>query len=222
MSACSPLSQIEESSDAELVAFVLAGRSKDVSLASTDAASDLLARCAGLADLARTDVAELSASLAGSHVPRADRAARALAAAFELGRRVSVAERDTPDRFVGSSADAAAWAMPRIGRLAHEELWLLAIDGRCRLRAARCVARGGLHGAAVRAVDPLRFALRTGATGFVLVHNHPSGDPTPSEQDLVFTREVARGAAAVGVPLLDHVVVTGDGFVSVPLEGGAA
>jgi DNA repair protein RadC len=212
---------MDERSDAQLVALVLAGRSKEISIAAADAAALLLGRCAGLRDLARADVAEIESSLASIHVPRAASAARALAAAFELGRRVSIAERELPTRF-GGSADAAAWAMPRLGRLAHEELWMLGVDGRGRLRAARCVARGGLHGAAVKAADAIRCAVRTGATGFVLVHNHPSGDATPSAHDVAFTHEVARAGATVGVPLLDHVVVTADGFVSVPLEGGVA
>lgn len=70
----------------------------------------------------------------------------------------------------------------------------------------------------VRPADPLRYALRAAASGFVLVHNHPSGDPTPSVEDVSFTRRVAAAAAVVGVPLLDHVVVTREGFSSVPFE----
>jgi DNA repair protein RadC len=101
--------------------------------------------------------------------------------------------------------------------LAHEELWMLAVDGRGHLRAARCVARGGLHGASTRAVDPVRAALRVDATAFVLVHNHPSGDPTPSGEDIVLTEHVANVAAIAQVPLLDHVIVARDGYCSVPL-----
>jgi DNA repair protein RadC len=115
-----------------------------------------------------------------------------------------------------NSADVAGWASARLSNLDHEELWLLALDGRSRLRAVRCVAKGGLHGAAVRAADPLRVALRAAAAGFVLVHNHPSGDPTPSPEDVRFTRRVASAAAVVEMPLLDHVVVARGGFASVP------
>jgi DNA repair protein RadC len=120
-------------------------------------------------------------------------------------------------RATGSPADVAAWAGPRIATLEHEELWMLALDGRGSLRAARCVAKGGLHGAAVRAADPLRAALRVHASAFVLVHNHPSGDPTPSKEDVHLTAQVAAAAAVVGVALLDHVVVTRDAFACVPL-----
>ena len=94
---------------------------------------------------------------------------------------------------------------------------MLAFDGRGHLRAARCIAKGGLHGASVRAADPLRAALRVDASAFVLVHNHPSGDPTPSHEDVVLTAQIARAAEIVGVALLDHVVVTRGGFACVPI-----
>ena len=75
----------------------------------------------------------------------------------------------------------------------------------------------------VRASDPIRLALRASASGFVLVHNHPSGDPAPSTDDVEFTRRVASAAAVVGMPLLDHVIVTGGGFASVPFaDSGVA
>ena len=73
---------------------------------------------------------------------------------------------------------------------------------------------GGLHGLHVGARDPLRYALRDGGSAFVLVHNHPSGDPAASTEDVRFTEEVARAADVVGVPLLDHVIVARSGYLS--------
>jgi DNA repair protein RadC len=69
------------------------------------------------------------------------------------------------------------------------------------------VASGGIHGLHVTAREPLRYALREAASGFILVHNHPSGDPAPSDEDIAFTGSVVEGAAAVGTPLLDHVII---------------
>jgi DNA repair protein RadC len=185
-------------------------------------ARELLSAFGGVAGLACADAPELEERLRRADLPRGAGAAHAIAAAFELGRRVRIAERSPVSRIAGTE-DAGAWGMPRLGPLAHEELWLLAIDGRSRLRATRRVAKGGLHGVGVRTADPLRAALRTAATGFVLVHNHPSGDPTPSPQDISFTREIEAASTVIGVPLLDHVVVTRDAFVAIPLgEGGAA
>jgi DNA repair protein RadC len=132
----------------------------------------------------------------------------------ELGRRVAIASA-APSRVKLPDCRAVdGWARPRLGSLDHEELWMLALDGNNRLRAARRVASGGLHGMYVSARDPLRFALREGASAFILVHNHPSGDPTPSAEDVTFTASLAAAARIVSTPLLDHVVVARAGYAS--------
>ncbi len=191
--------------------------------------SDLLERAGGLEGLGRADAFEIAAYLEPRELAARRRApaerrsraalekARSLAAAFELGRRLEIARARPPEKLTSASA-VAAWARPRISPLAHEELWMLALDGRGHLRAARCVAKGGLHGAAIRASDPLRAALRVDASAFVLVHNHPSGDPTPSKEDVALTAHIAAAARIAGVALLDHVVVARSGFACVPLE----
>ena len=182
------------------------------------ATGDVVDRAGGLGSLARADAFEIATLLGEPLRPSARRrVARTMAAAFELGRRVEVARTAAPE-VLASPADVAAWAAPRLTPLTHEELWMLGVDGRGHLRAARCIARGGLHGAAVRASDPVRAALRVDAAAFVLVHNHPSGDPAPSREDVRLTAQVAAAAATVGVPLLDHVVVARSGFACVPLE----
>lgn len=189
---------------------------------ASELAAALLCDHGGFAGLARATVEELETYLASApRLGRPPRAcARRIAACFELGRRATNDSVASPT--IASSADVAAWASARLASLDHEELWLLALDGRSRVRAVRCVAKGGLHGMGVRPADPLRLALRAAASGFVLVHNHPSGDPTPSAEDTVFTRRVASAAAIVGMPLLDHVVVAREGFSSVPFSAESA
>jgi DNA repair protein RadC len=182
-----------------------------LSLVTNRAPADLLERAGGLERLSRADALEIASHLTPQRARVAREAARAVAAAFELGRRVEIARNERPQRLT-SPEDVATWARPRLATLAHEELWMLGVDGRGHLRAARCIAKGGLHGAAVRPADPLRAALRIDATAFVLVHNHPSGDPTPSREDERFTAQIAAAAKVVGLALLDHVVVARDGF----------
>jgi DNA repair protein RadC len=137
----------------------------------------------------------------------------------ELGRRVVAATSRVLSVRLPDARAVDAWARPRIGGHDHEELWILALDGQSRLRAARRVASGGLHGMFVAPRDPLRAALREGASAFVLVHNHPSGDPTPSPEDVAFTASVAEAALVVATPLVDHVVVTRSRYASM-LERG--
>jgi DNA repair protein RadC len=95
--------------------------------------------------------------------------------------------------------------------LDHEQVWLLVLDGRNRLKSVQRVAQGGLHGCALTPGDVLRPAVRDAGSAIVLVHNHPSGDPEPSPEDLVMTRRVATAGELLGVPLLDHVIVARNG-----------
>ena len=207
---------------ADLIAHVLTPSLGRLGAARANViAAELLARD-GLLGLARAAPASITARLTDHGLPSraSEQAGVALAAAFDLGRRV-IAEQARPRRRLASSADVASWAAGSLAQLPHEELWVLALDGRSRLRSAQCVARGGLHGLGARPADPLRAALRADASAMVLVHNHPSGDPTPSAEDVAFTRAVAIASQAIGLPLVDHVIVSREGFTSVSAEVGA-
>ncbi len=198
-------------SDEELLALLLGtGSAKEpVSVLATR----LLSEHGALPGLARAGVGELC----GRRGVGWAKAAR-VAAALELGRRASFAKSSTLSPRFHDATRVAAWAAHRLSSLDHEELWVLALDGASRLRAARRVAMGGIHGVSVAARDPLRVALREGASAFILVHNHPSGDPTPSKEDIEFTDRMARAGDIVGMPLIDHVVVADHGSASM-LEG---
>jgi len=188
---------VEALGDAELLAILLgSGRpgERDGVLAA-----ELLDAHGDLGGVARAGLGGLAACT-GMGAAKAVR----VAAALELGRRAT--EVAAPVR-VRDGGDVWRWARARLAALEHEELWVLALDGGNRLRAARRVAMGGLHGVHVGARDPLRCALREGASAFVLVHNHPSGDPNPSTEDIVFTERIAAAADVIGTPLVDHVVV---------------
>jgi DNA repair protein RadC len=203
---------IECLGDAELLAVLLGTGCAGVPVGLL--AATLLEEHGGVGGLARTGIGHL-AEASGMGAAKAAR----VAAAIELGRRATAAagldaETKLPDRVA-----VERWARPWLATIDHEELWVLALDGRHGLRAARCVASGGIHGLHVSARDVLRVALREAASAFVLVHNHPSGDPTPSEQDVEFTRSVAEGAQTIGTPLLDHVVVARQRSTSM-LDGG--
>jgi DNA repair protein RadC len=186
--------------DAELVAIVLG--TGCVGLPVGILAAALLDEHGGVGGLARAGLGELSRR-SGVGAAKGAR----LAAAIELGRRATFAASLEASPKLPDQQAVHAWARPRLATLDYEELWLLALDGRHGLRAARRVASGGIHGLHVGPRDVMRIAVREAASSFVLVHNHPSGDPAPSDEDITFTRAVAHAAAIVGTPLLDHVVV---------------
>lgn len=198
-----PTPALERLSDRELLTLILGPNPRH----TATSADQLLEFAGGLSELSRLGT-ELVAERTGLGKTRALR----LAAAFEIGRRGLTARR-LPRR-LSTREDVAAWAEPRLIGLDHEEVWLLSVDGRNQLRTARCIARGGLHGCALCTHDVLRPALRDGASAIVLVHNHPSGDTTPSDEDIQMTRAVARACHAVGLHLLDHVIVAQGGACS--------
>jgi DNA repair protein RadC len=139
------------------------------------------------------------------------RAAR-LAAAFELGKRQY--RRIEAGRRIDTLDAVLEWATPKLVALEHEEMWLLCLDARNTLRCSRKIGQGGLHSLVLTAKDILRPALREGASAIVLVHNHPSGDPAPSPEDVLMTRAVLGACKVVGLPLVDHVIVGRDGAAS--------
>jgi DNA repair protein RadC len=191
---------VESLGDAELIAIVLGTGYAGVPVGVL--AAMLIEEHGGLAGLARAGLGELI-DRAGVGVAKGAR----LAAAVELGRRVVFgASLDASTKLPDREA-VEAWARPRLATLDHEELWALTLDGRHGLRASRRVAAGGIHGLHVAPRDVLRIAVREAASAIVLVHNHPSGDPSPSDEDIAFTHAVAEAARVVGTPLLDHVIV---------------
>jgi DNA repair protein RadC len=109
---------------------------------------------------------------------------------------------------------------PRIASLAHEEMWLLALDGKNRVRSLRRVAQGGLHSTAVAPRDILRLALGDAASAMIVVHNHPSGDADPSPEDIAMTERLEGAGETVGVPLVDHLVIVSGGRYTSMLDLG--
>jgi DNA repair protein RadC len=99
----------------------------------------------------------------------------------------------------------------RLGGLMREVMLAVALDGSNNFLAEVELATGGAHGIAIRPRDILRPLLRIGASSFILVHNHPSGNPNPSAEDIALTRVVAECGEAAGVPLVDHIIVAGRG-----------
>jgi DNA repair protein RadC len=186
--------------DADLLSIILGTGGGGAPLAALS--GTLLEEHGGVGGLLRASVGQLA-----EHRGIGPAKAARLAAALELGRRaVQVATLDASPRLPDGEA-VVRWARPRLATLDHEELWVLALDGRHGLRAARRVASGGIHGLHVGVRDVLRVALREAASAIILVHNHPSGDATPSDEDVAFTKAVAEGATVVGTPLIDHVVI---------------
>lgn len=198
---------VEALSDNDLLAVVLGTGTSGQSVGLL--AATLLDAEGGLAGLARSTPHGLVARRGVGPVK-----ATRLAAAFELGRRLQIVEQGTLATPLRSHDEVVAWARPRLAALQHEEVWLLVLDGRNALKSSRRIAQGGLHACALTTRDVLAPALRDGGSAIVLVHNHPSGDPSPSAEDVAMTRAIAAACDLIGIPLVDHVVVARDGACS--------
>jgi DNA repair protein RadC len=145
-------------------------------------------------------------------------AARILAA-LELGRRAA-AEEGGADGHVRGPADVFARMGPRLRDAAQEEFHALLLNSRHRVLREVLVTRGILDSALIHPREVFRPAVGEGAAGVILVHNHPSGDPTPSTEDRAVTRQLAEAGRAVGIPVLDHVVIGRGAYASLADELG--
>jgi DNA repair protein RadC len=180
---------------------------------SSDAAGEALARHGSLHELARTDVLELT----GVPGVGAARAAQ-LVAAFEIGRRSSVVASDRR-WVVRAPRDVADRLLPSMAALEREELRVLLLNTKnCVLREST-VYMGNVSAAIVRVAELFRDAVRIQAAGIILVHNHPSGDPEPSPDDVHLTAEAVAAGRLLDVAVLDHVIVARDGHVSLRDRG---
>jgi len=198
---------IETLGDVDLLAIVLGTGSRGLSVAPF--AATLLDAEGGLVGLLRSSPHTLSRR-PGIGPAKAVR----VAAAFELGRRAQIGALGVATLAMRGYDEVAAWAQPRLAPLEHEEVWLISLDAQNSVKSARRIGQGGLHGCALTTRDVLTPALRDAASAIVLVHNHPSGDPRPSAEDVAMTRAVSAACDVVGVPLLDHVVVARGGACS--------
>lgn len=131
-----------------------------------------------------------------------------LAAAFELARRGYASRPDLPST-LSTAADVAAYMRTWSDARAEQEVfWVIALDSKHRpLAEPQRVAVGTVNGVSVHPRDVFKVAVRWNAQSVIVVHNHPSGDPSPSREDIQLTRRLQEAAQMMGIPLLDHVIL---------------
>jgi DNA repair protein RadC len=184
-------------SDEELLAILLGTGTRGTPAVMV--ASELVHRTGGLPALARASPHELA-----QVVGVGDARAAMIVAAFELGRRaMELADRSR----VVSAEDVFELCGPRLAGL-HQEVFLaIGLDVRNGLLDVVEVARGTLAGVEVHPREVFRPLVRMAAAGGVLVHNHPSGDSTPSDEDIALTERMRDVGTLLGIPIIDHVVI---------------
>jgi DNA repair protein RadC len=196
---------------AELIALIWGSGSRGRS--AVDLAEDALAAHDGLTGLARATDLEL-AGLAGVGTARAAQ----LVAAFELGRRL-LADWPSGRWSIRGPRDVADRLILQMGRLEREELRVVILDTKNHVLRVATVYQGNVSSSLVRVGELYRDAVRLNAAGIILVHNHPSGDPTPSPDDLHLTAEALAAGRMLDIQLLDHLVIGHDAYISMRDRG---
>ncbi len=139
-------------------------------------------------------------------------------AAIELGRRLAASQpQERPQ--ITSPADAAALVQYEMSALEQEELRVFLLDTRNRVLDIRTVYRGSLNSSQVRVGELFRDAIRKNAAAIIVAHNHPSGDPTPSPDDVAVTRAIVEAGKLLDISVLDHLVIGQGRFVSLKERG---
>ena len=141
-----------------------------------------------------------------------------LLAALEFGARLSREARPVLPR-IRSPDDVARIVGPRLRDLAVEEFHLLALDSQSQVTRDVLITRGLLNSSLVHPREVFRAAIAEAAAGIILVHNHPSGDPTPSADDQAVTKQLVAAGELLDLPVYDHVIVAGDRFTSFATRG---
>ena len=135
----------------------------------------------------------------------------------ELAMRYQVAyqpEHPAQMPTINCPADVHSLLGPEMSALAQEQLRVLLLNTRNQVLGQRIVYQGNVNSSVVRPAEVLRSAVIENAPSIIVSHNHPSGDPTPSPEDVSITRDLAASSKLLGIDLLDHVVIAGDRYVS--------
>ena len=201
----------EALSDTELLAILVrVGTGGDTAL---DIARNILVRERSLRRLAEKSARELM-RVRGIGPAKAVE----LLAAFELGRRVE-AHRDEERTVVRSPEDVSRIMIPRLRHATQEVFLVLMLDSKNGIRGEVEVTKGTLNASLVHPREIYKAAIDHLAASIIVVHNHPSGNPEPSREDLEITRQLSEAGRLVGIPLHDHLIVAGDRYTSLAEMG---
>ena len=185
--------------DNELVALVIGSGSRRGNALSV--ANALLAAHGGLHGLTRCTADDFVRIVGIGHA----RAAQ-IVAALELGRR-TLAQAPSARLMIRSPKDAASYLMPRFGSRGVEQFGIMLLDSKHRVIRTAVLAVGTLNSSIVEPRDVFREAAIGGAAAIVIFHNHPSGDPTPSPDDVALTRRLVAAGTLIGIDVVDHLIL---------------
>lgn len=198
-------------SNAELIAILLRTGIKGIN--AVQLGQKILMDCGGLAGVHRLSYTELC-RMRGIGPAKAAQ----IKAAVELGNRFA-ASTPTEHPVIQSPEDAASLILYEMGALEQEHLNVMLLDTRNRMVKLVEVYRGSLNSSLIRVSEVFKEAVRANAAAIIVVHNHPSGDPTPSPEDISVTHAIVQAGKLLDIEVLDHIVVGKNKFISLKSRG---
>ncbi|HEY85843.1 MAG TPA: JAB domain-containing protein [Chloroflexi bacterium] len=198
-------------SNAELLAILLRSGIQGENVLSLS--TRLLSERGGLPGLSKASFNELS-STKGLGVAKTSQ----IKAALELGRRLLLAS-PTQRLQITCPADAANMLMLEMGILEQEQLRVVLLDTKNFILAVKTIYTGNANTTIIRVSEIFKMAVRENAIGIILIHNHPSGDPTPSPEDVQVTQKIIEAGKLLDIDVLDHVIIGRQRFVSLKERG---
>lgn len=200
-------------SDAELLAIII--RTGTRQRTAVDLAKRLLTRFQDLSRLSSRSVADLRQQR--TEVGLGTAKAASIVAAFELGRRAAAQEGKKIR--VRSPEDIARYFIPLLREEKKERFSIVLLDSANNSLGDVVISDGILNSSLVHPREVFRPAIAEPAAAIILVHNHPSGNPEPSAEDLQITRQLVEASKILGIPIHDHIIVAGDSFTSFAERG---
>lgn len=198
-------------SDSELIAILLGGGT--AGRTAIDLARELLSKYSNLSELAKSDFSKFK--LINGIGPAK---AITLAAAFELSKRVNFTPINNGKTFK-NTIDLAEYYIPKLRNEAKEKLILLLMTPKMQIFREEVVSIGVLDSVLIHPREVFSLAIAEKAHSIVVLHNHPSGNPTPSYQDREITKKLVKAGNIISIPLKDHIIIAGDSYFSFVKEG---
>jgi len=193
--------------EAELLAIIIGGGTKYIT--AVDLAKTMLKKSQGLPNLASSAIGDLK-----QFNGIGDAKAVTLQATFELARRLE-SQRKTGKRIsVRSPKDIAARYIPLMQNLKHEEFRIIILNNSNYVERDVLISKGHLTASLVHPREVFKRAIAESAAGIILLHNHPSGNPKPSPDDISITRKMVEAGKLMEVPVRDHIIIAGDDYTS--------
>ena len=194
-------------SDAELIAILIGSGS------TQESAVSLSQRILASVDFNLNELGKLSIKQLMAFKGIGEAKAISIAAAMELGRRRR-GEEALEKQKITSSISVFELMQPIIGELPHEEFWIIYVNNSNKVIQKQLLSKGGITGTLVDVRLVMKNALEVGATGLILVHNHPSGTLKPSEADKQLTQKLKTASQSLDIKVLDHLIVTEKAYFS--------